>query len=109
MTLLTVIALVIPNASSSPPSLLWPCADVPPPLRPTPRPVAPAVTGGRNGYGAKLANIFSTEFTVEAADGGRGKLYKQVCVCVCVRARGRASDGLPRRCRVCIRRCARGR
>ena len=23
------------------------------------------VTGGRNGYGAKLANIFSTEFTVE--------------------------------------------
>ena len=36
-----------------------------------------AVTGGRNGYGAKLANIFSSEFTVEAADGGRGKLYKQ--------------------------------
>ena len=26
-------------------------------------------TGGRNGYGAKLANIFSTEFTVETADG----------------------------------------
>ena len=26
------------------------------------------VTGGRNGYGAKLANIFSTEFTVETAD-----------------------------------------
>ncbi len=23
------------------------------------------VTGGRNGFGAKLANIFSTEFTVE--------------------------------------------
>jgi len=30
------------------------------------------VTGGRNGYGAKLANIFSTRFTVEAADGERG-------------------------------------
>ena len=30
------------------------------------------VTGGRNGYGAKLANIFSTEFRVEAADGARG-------------------------------------
>ena len=25
-------------------------------------------TGGRNGYGAKLANIFSTEFIVETAD-----------------------------------------
>jgi DNA topoisomerase-2 len=27
------------------------------------------VTGGRNGYGAKLANIFSKRFIVEAADG----------------------------------------
>ena len=26
-------------------------------------------TGGRNGYGAKLCNVFSTEFTVETADG----------------------------------------
>lgn len=26
------------------------------------------VTGGRNGYGAKLANIFSKKFVVEAAD-----------------------------------------
>eukprot|EP00960_Hanusia_phi_P033439 750458-Hanusia_phi.AAC.1 len=35
-------------------------------------------TGGRNGYGAKLANIFSTEFTVETADGSRsGRKYKQ--------------------------------
>jgi len=25
------------------------------------------VTGGRNGYGAKLCNIFSTSFTVETA------------------------------------------
>jgi DNA topoisomerase II len=35
-------------------------------------------TGGRNGYGAKLANIFSTEFTIETADGKRNKRYKQV-------------------------------
>ena len=35
------------------------------------------VTGGRNGYGAKLANIFSTEFTIETADGKNGKRYKQ--------------------------------
>ncbi|KAI3875654.1 hypothetical protein MKX03_035024 [Papaver bracteatum] len=35
-------------------------------------------TGGRNGYGAKLANIFSTEFTIETADGKRKKQYKQV-------------------------------
>src|SRR3954465_10728374 len=34
------------------------------------------VTGGRNGYGAKLTNIFSTEFTVETCDGK--KLFKQV-------------------------------
>ena len=33
------------------------------------------VTGGRNGYGAKLANIFSTEFIVETADGKNS--YKQ--------------------------------
>ena len=26
------------------------------------------VTGGRNGYGAKLCNIFSTEFIVETSD-----------------------------------------
>ncbi|KAL3915442.1 MAG: hypothetical protein SGPRY_007217 [Prymnesium sp.] len=59
------------------------------------------VTGGRNGYGdlplspplprpliaaqsprlspgAKLANIFSTQFTVETADSKEGKKYKQV-------------------------------
>ncbi|KAF5179677.1 Dna topoisomerase [Thalictrum thalictroides] len=35
-------------------------------------------TGGRNGYGAKLTNIFSTEFTIETADGKRLKKYKQV-------------------------------
>ncbi|KAI7839009.1 hypothetical protein COHA_007248 [Chlorella ohadii] len=35
------------------------------------------VTGGRNGYGAKLANIFSTKFVVETCDGKRGRRYKQ--------------------------------
>ncbi|KAL5827358.1 hypothetical protein ACOSQ3_019200 [Xanthoceras sorbifolium] len=35
-------------------------------------------TGGRNGYGAKLTNIFSTEFVIETADGNRLKKYKQV-------------------------------
>ena len=35
-------------------------------------------TGGRNGYGAKLANIFSTEFIVETADSSRGLRFKQV-------------------------------
>ncbi|CAN6696972.1 unnamed protein product [Malus baccata var. baccata] len=35
-------------------------------------------TGGRNGYGAKLTNIFSTEFIIETADGMRQKKYKQV-------------------------------
>ncbi|CAG8971259.1 hypothetical protein HYALB_00001425 [Hymenoscyphus albidus] len=33
--------------------------------------------GGRNGYGAKLCNIFSTEFTLETQDSSRGKRYKQ--------------------------------
>ncbi|KAJ3055967.1 DNA topoisomerase 2 [Rhizophlyctis rosea] len=35
------------------------------------------ITGGRNGYGAKLCNIFSTEFTVETADSGTGRKFKQ--------------------------------
>jgi DNA topoisomerase II len=35
-------------------------------------------TGGRNGYGAKLANIFSTEFIVECCDVKRGLKFKQV-------------------------------
>ncbi|KAA1105844.1 DNA topoisomerase 2 [Puccinia graminis f. sp. tritici] len=35
-------------------------------------------TGGRNGYGAKLANIYSTEFIVEAADKQTAKKYKQI-------------------------------
>jgi DNA topoisomerase-2 len=34
--------------------------------------------GGRNGYGAKLANVFSTEFVVECADTENGLKYRQV-------------------------------
>ena len=34
-------------------------------------------TGGRNGYGAKLCNIFSTEFSVETVDSRQKKKYKQ--------------------------------
>jgi len=33
--------------------------------------------GGKNGYGAKLANIFSEEFTVETVDHRRELYYKQ--------------------------------
>jgi DNA topoisomerase-2 len=36
------------------------------------------ITGGRNGYGAKLCNIFSKMFTVETADSDSGKKFKQV-------------------------------
>lgn len=32
--------------------------------------------GGRNGYGAKLCNVFSTEFTLECQDSTNGKRYK---------------------------------
>ncbi|KAG5646884.1 hypothetical protein DXG03_001960 [Asterophora parasitica] len=35
------------------------------------------LTGGRNGYGAKLANIYSHEFTVETADKTTQQKYKQ--------------------------------
>ncbi|KAF4998924.1 hypothetical protein FDECE_11668 [Fusarium decemcellulare] len=33
--------------------------------------------GGRNGYGAKLCNVFSTEFILECQDSINGKRYKQ--------------------------------
>jgi DNA topoisomerase-2 len=36
------------------------------------------VTGGRNGLGAKLTNIYSTEFIVETASTKYGKKFKQV-------------------------------
>lgn len=35
------------------------------------------MTGGRNGFGAKLANIFSTEFTVETGCSAKKLRYKQ--------------------------------
>lgn len=35
------------------------------------------VTGGRNGFGAKLCNVFSTEFTIETQDSRQKKKYKQ--------------------------------
>ena len=35
------------------------------------------VVGGRNGYGAKLANLFSSSFDIEIADSLNKKLYKQ--------------------------------
>ena len=35
------------------------------------------LTGGRNGYGAKLTNIYSHEFTVETADKSTLQKYKQ--------------------------------
>ena len=35
------------------------------------------VTGGKNGYGAKLTNIFSDWFTVETVDRKAHLLYKQ--------------------------------
>ncbi|TFK40935.1 DNA topoisomerase [Crucibulum laeve] len=35
------------------------------------------LTGGRNGYGAKLANIYSHEFIVETADKNTQQKYKQ--------------------------------
>lgn len=35
------------------------------------------MTGGRNGLGAKLTNIFSTEFSVETADSKNKLIYTQ--------------------------------
>ncbi|KAL4737217.1 DNA topoisomerase [Aspergillus similis] len=35
------------------------------------------ITGGRNGFGAKLCNVFSTEFTVETQDSKQKKRYLQ--------------------------------
>lgn len=36
------------------------------------------LTGGRNGYGAKLCNIFSDKFIVETSSKEYGKKYRQV-------------------------------
>ncbi|KAM3727830.1 DNA topoisomerase 2 top-2 [Dirofilaria immitis] len=38
------------------------------------------VTGGRNGYGAKLCNIFSKEFTLETSTNEYGKAFKQTWI-----------------------------
>ncbi len=35
------------------------------------------VTGGRNGYGAKLCNIFSTSFELQTASKDERKIFKQ--------------------------------
>lgn len=35
------------------------------------------ITGGRNGYGAKLANIFSQKFSIETVDSDNQKKFKQ--------------------------------
>ena len=37
------------------------------------------MTGGRHGYGAKLCNIFSTEFSVQTSCSESKKMFKQVC------------------------------
>lgn len=37
-------------------------------------------TGGRNGYGSKLCNIFSTKFIVEIDDAKRNKRFKQIWI-----------------------------
>ena len=34
-------------------------------------------TGGKNGFGAKLANIYSVECDIETVDANRGKLFRQ--------------------------------
>lgn len=36
------------------------------------------VVGGRNGYGAKLANIFSRKFIVQCGDSNTGRKFKMV-------------------------------
>jgi len=36
------------------------------------------VTGGRNGFGAKLCNVFSTKFTVETSSKEYKQKFKQV-------------------------------
>ena len=35
------------------------------------------IVGGQNGLGAKLTNIFSSEFHVETIDASRKLIYKQ--------------------------------
>lgn len=37
------------------------------------------ITGGKNGLGAKLANIYSTEFQIKIVDSKNKKFYDQIC------------------------------
>lgn len=54
-----------------------------------------SVTGGRYGYGAKLTNIFSKEFTVETLDSAAGLSFRKVRSCAWP-ARAQAWAGTPR-------------
>ena len=42
------------------------------------------LVGGRNGYGAKLCNIFSTKFTVETVSKEFKKKFKQVAYLIII-------------------------
>ncbi|KAJ8367354.1 hypothetical protein AAFF_G00320530 [Aldrovandia affinis] len=53
------------------------------------------VTGGRNGYGAKLCNIFSTKFTVETACREYKHSFKQTWANNMTKANGEAGPGHP--------------
>lgn len=43
------------------------------------------ITGGAFGYGAKLTNILSKEFSVETVDLKSKKKFKKVCMVLCIR------------------------
>ena len=45
--------------------------------------MAQQVTGGRNGYGAKLCNIFSTDFIVETLDRLASAMLHHACSRMC--------------------------
>ena len=54
------------------------------------------IVGGKNGYGAKLTNIFSKEFTVETRDNVNGRQYLQKWknnMSVCDKPQNRTSSG----------------
>lgn len=44
-----------------------------------------APSGGRNGFGAKLCNIYSKEFVVETASSAQGLHFQQVFVVLILR------------------------
>ncbi|KAL1432034.1 hypothetical protein MTO96_013397 [Rhipicephalus appendiculatus] len=53
------------------------------------------VTGGRNGYGAKLCNIFSTKFIVETYSRAEKKHFKQASLLECLKTSGRTTCERP--------------